>query len=337
MSRLEISSEPVTLPLPAGPGVEKTLPPALEQVLFGECDTIFAVLDAGRIDGLRERLAALGVAHHSLFSERMTEEAGDSAPWLVAFDAKNPLLYRMLCDVEGDHAGVHGVLRRGAGILLRSELEIAVLRQHLRRFMRVKDAHERNFFFRFWEPEAAAVYFRTVAERSETVVRWMCPHGAPAGIDAFFFPVWLDGPELLCAVPVDLPDPPPPPRGRFALTEEEVEAFGALQWRRDRQALAERLAQTFPHKAKAAGDDLRPIVHETVDACVGAGFWRRDMLFTFCAWALHFGVDFIARDPKGEVARLMALPLSVEERFELITERMDTLERDHFALPGSLG
>lgn len=332
MARLLLAPAAVTLPLATGPGTEKGLDQELRTALFGARDRIYAILDGGRIEGLPERLEALDVPRLCLFSGQMVEDAGEMAPWLVELTPENPLLRRMLCDMPDDVAAVHGLMRRGPGIFLRTALPIKELRAHLRRFMRVKDANDGPFFFRFWEPEAAAAYFKSIANRPETVTRWMCPRDGTAPLEAIAIPTWIGGPALVCVTAQDLPGAPEPARGAFILTREDVAALRDVQWRRDRWSLMERLRTTFPERVKGLGTEATPIVEGMIDRMVALGFWRRDMLFTFCAWALHFGADVLERDPEGKLQKILALPAPVEDRFALIAERMETLEKSYFAL-----
>ena len=335
MTQLDITHNTLDLPLSAGPGIDRQLGPALREALFEDDTTLFAVLDGSRIPGLTEKLVAQDLQHTCLFSGEMAQDAAETAPWLVEMHADAPLLRQMLCDVPDDWAGVHGFMRRGAGVLIRTRADMGALRRHLRRFLRVTDATDRAYFFRFWEPDAAAVYFRTIAARTDLALRWMCPRDADP-IDALLLPTWLEGPGLVTIRPGPLPDPVPEVRGPFTLAAAEVEALRDLQWRRDKWQLEERLRRTFPDVANRLGSDLAPRVSAVVDRMVGLGFWRRDMLFTFCAWAAHYGADVLDRDPQGHIPAALAQDGSAEDRFALISARMDVLERDYFAKPGML-
>ncbi|WP_415919329.1 DUF4123 domain-containing protein [Tateyamaria sp. SN6-1] len=335
MTYLDISSDPCGLPMRAGPGVDKTLPQEVITHIFGARETVFAILDGGRVPGLAERLAEQELPALCLFTGDMAEDAGDAAPWLAQVRPDTPLLRQMLCDVPDDSAGVHGLMRRGAGILVSTDADLRTLHAHLRRFLRVTDDTGQPYFFRFWEPDAAAVYFRAVADRADTVQRWMFPREA-APIDAFVIPTWLEGVGLTQVRAGPDCDATAQAAGTFSLEPPEIEAFRALQWRRDKQQLVDRLLATFPDAAEALGKDLAVRVSDAVDRMVGAGFWRRDMLFTFCAWDIHYGADVLERDPKGLVQAAMTQRGSAEDRFALIAARMEVLERDHFAAPALL-
>ncbi|WP_299692271.1 DUF4123 domain-containing protein [uncultured Tateyamaria sp.] len=333
---LDISQDSFDLPLSTGPGVDKELGQRLEAVLFPDRATVFAILDGGRVPGLPEKLVAQGVLHVCLFSGDMAEDAGEAAPWLAQMQPDTPLLRQMFCDVPDDAAGVHGLMRAGAGIVIRSGLDMDTLRRHLRRFLRVEDSTGRTYFFRFWEPDAAAVYFRAIAPRADVAHRWMYPRDA-APLEAIVIPTWLDGVGLTQVCPGPVPDQTPELRGAFALAAEETDALRDLQWRRDKAQLAERLARTFPDAVDALADELPAVVSAMVDRMVGLGFWRRDMLFTFCAWAVHYGPDVLDSDPDGLIAAALARPDPVEDRFADVSARMKVLERDYLAREATLG
>ena len=331
---VEIARTVDNLPLGAGPGVERALPDPLRRRIFGDRDRIHAVLAGGRIPHLVERLEASGAPRTCLFGGGLADEAAEVAPWLVELTPDASLLRQMLCEVEGDAAAVHGFLSVGAGMLIRSDLEIDGLRVHLRRFLRVLDAQGRPFFFRFWEPESAAAYFAGLDDRPATVARWTRPTGGGT-VDAILLPVW-DGTAALVEVRAG-PDAraAAPSRGAFALTEADVAALAAVQWRRDLRGLVNRLRATFPAAAEAAGAGLPDLVAAVAVRLVQAGIARRDMLFTAGAWALHYGADVLERDPDGTLVRLLAAPGTAEDRFAAISDRMDVLERGYFARPAS--
>ncbi len=331
---VELLRTKADLPLGAGPGVDRGLPDSLRRAIFGAGERVHAVMAGGRIPHLLERLEATDPPRVCLFGGELAETAADLAPWLVEFTPDAPLLRQMLCHVPGDLASVHGFMSLGSGMLIRSDLETMALRAHLRRFQRVLDNRGRPFFFRFWEPESAAAYFAGLADRPATVARWMHPRDGGV-LDAILLPVWDEGAALVTVQAGPDARVAAPEGGAFALTAQDVATLAQVQWRRDLRRIADRLVDTFPAMAARAGENLPYLVADTTARMSGAGFMRRDMLFTACAWALHYGVDFVHRDPDGELERLLAGSGTAEDRFVTISARMDLLERRYFARPAS--
>ncbi len=332
---VEILRTEADLPLDAGPGVDRDLPEPLRRTIFGEDKRIHAVLAGGRIPHLVERLEAMDLPRTCLFGGELAETAAEFAPWLVELAPDAPLLRQMLCHVSGDVGSVQGFMSLGAGMLIRSDVETMALRAHLRRFMRVLDARGRPFFFRLWEPESAAAYFAGLTDRPATMARWMRPRDGGA-VDAILLPVWDGGPALVTARAGPGVRHAVPETGAFALTLADVATLAEVQWRHDLRGIADRLTETFPDVAVRVGRDLPDLVANVAARMSRAGFARRDMLFTVCAWALHYGADFVERDPTGDLARQLTAPGTAEDRFAAVSARMDELERGYFARPSSL-
>ena len=322
------------LPLGAGPGVDRDLTGPLRDAIFGADGRVHAVLAGGRIPHLVERLETMDPPRTCLFGGELAENAAELAPWLVELAPDAPLLRQMLCHVPGDAGSMHGFMSLGAGMLIRSDLETMALRAHLRRFLRVLDARGRPFFFRFWEPESAAAYFAGLSDRPATMARWMRPREGGA-VDAILLPVWDGGAALVTARAGPGVRETAPETGAFALTAADVATLREVQWRHDLRRIADRLAETFPVAAGRAGAGMPDLVADVAARMSRAGFARRDMLFTACAWALHYGADFVDRDPNGALARSLAAPGTAEDRFVAMSARMDELERGYFARPAS--
>jgi hypothetical protein len=138
---------------PARPG--EPIPAAVQDALFADpSHQVYAVLDAARVFGLPERLAASGHDAVCLFQGAAFDEMADIAPWLVQLDADAPLLRALFTsDPEGRHPAA--LWDAGAGICLSAPCDITAMRAHLRRFVRVTDDAGQWFFLRFWQPEVA--------------------------------------------------------------------------------------------------------------------------------------------------------------------------------------
>ena len=138
---------------PARPG--DPLPAAVHDALFADpAHRVYAVLDAARIFGLPERLSASGHQSVCLFQGAALDEMADIAPWLVQLDPDAPLL-RALFATDPERRHPAALWDAGAGICVAAPYDIAAMRTHLRRFVRVRDDAGQWFFLRFWQPEVA--------------------------------------------------------------------------------------------------------------------------------------------------------------------------------------
>ena len=157
-------------PLTAQFGIEapKVVPTALYEVLFGQLEPTqselgpngnsqaeapplqtYAVLDAAKIPGLPELLAASGLKNSCLFQGDTFDELKDVAPWLVHLKEENSLTRNLFT-----RSGAQWHLwDKEANVVLRSFASLNVLRSHLRRFTRVQTAQGASLYMRFWEPK----------------------------------------------------------------------------------------------------------------------------------------------------------------------------------------
>ena len=138
---------------PARPG--DALPRPILQALFEDPkQQVFAVLDAARVFGLPERLSATGLPATCLFQGQALDDMGDVAPWLVQLDRNAPLLQALFSsDPKRRHPGA--LWDTAPGICIAAPFDLARMRAHLRRFVRVRDETGHWFYLRFWQPEVA--------------------------------------------------------------------------------------------------------------------------------------------------------------------------------------
>jgi Domain of unknown function (DUF4123) len=141
---------------------------AMRDVLFDAMapgESLFAILDAAQNHEIPLRLRAARVEHDCLYQGPTAE-----ALWYVA-------PYALRC--ERDSTFLAWVLQQGWGsswgIFLTASVDLATLRQHVRRFLIVKaEASDEDLYFRFYDPR---------------VLREFLPTCAPEETSEFFGPV----------------------------------------------------------------------------------------------------------------------------------------------------
>lgn len=296
------------------------------QVLDGK-PYVYACLDANRIGNLPEQLEVAEVPHLCLFQGDLAEEAGDLAPWLVKLAADDPFLGQLLTSAGEDQSNPFGYWEAQAGIFLHSDMSLQDLQRHLRRFLRVHAPDDRKFLFRFWEPAIAAAYFTGLDGREALISRWflsreggqitwlVVPDGAAAD------------PSLTVITASGVDADAPPPRGVFALEEQDFARFGTVRMEQDVSQIAARLAKTFPDAAAKVpgGLELDDFVRASMSRMMQFGLTKKATLFTLLAWDLHYGPQFETRDPEDELLRLISAELNQNEKFDLLKKRMSAL------------
>ena len=144
--------------LKPGAASEVIIPAPLCGPLFGDTQSnptdrfadapTYALLEAGRIEGLQERLAGSGLEHTCLFKGDLERTAGIVAPWLVR--------------ITKDGNFTRGLFTQGAAIwqlwdayayvLLRGFVSLAELASHLRRFLYVPNSRGYRYYLSLSQP-----------------------------------------------------------------------------------------------------------------------------------------------------------------------------------------
>lgn len=156
-----------------GPDAEHAAPAPLHPVLFGPDAALYTILDASRIANLDTILAASGLEHKCLFQGDAKDELGEVAPWLVRLEEGAALTRRLFVrHPEGKITPFH-LWDAHVGIFIRAEASLDEVWRHFRRFTRVPDETGAWFYFRFWEPEVAALYFPSIGADLGRAQHWL--------------------------------------------------------------------------------------------------------------------------------------------------------------------
>lgn len=168
------------VPLDAQIGVspKKTVPDTLQDVLFRQPEPIeveiaaaggdpttvpqmqtYAVLDAGKIMHLPEKLDSSGLEHRCLYQGDAGAEHGHVAPWLVRLEEGNGFSRSLFLAAEEPD----NLWRSDPDTLIRSRAPLEEIRGHLRKFTRIQDENGKWFYLRFWE----GWHFHVLAGRQE--------------------------------------------------------------------------------------------------------------------------------------------------------------------------
>ena len=304
---------------------KKTAPEPLGAILFPPAEAtapesqLYAVLDGSRIDGLLDRLEQSGLPHLCLFKGQSAREMTEVAPRIVRLDPESTFVRNLF--TRGPAAWQ--LWDDAPGIFLRSRSDLETMQVHLRHFTRIRDEDDQWFYFRFWEPAAAAIYFGDMASRPELARLWFQPR---RGLPIDMMAVMLPDPVLSQAMilrPRDLAQVSPEPAAR--LTRRDIRRFAEGRRRSDAAALAKDLAEAFPDDLDMCRNRLVDAVSAGLDRLMAFGFRQRDTLFVMLAWEVLFGPGFESMDPDGQLAGIMRGAGDEAERFERLKQRMEQL------------
>jgi hypothetical protein len=116
---------------------------------------LYAVLDGAR-DPSIHRWALKGLLEHCcLYAGRLSPELAEVAPYLVSLLPEAPSTQSLLEAAWG----------QSWGIFLRTAVPMEALRNHLRKFLRVRDSRGRVLVFRYYDPRVLRVYLPTCDAR----------------------------------------------------------------------------------------------------------------------------------------------------------------------------
>lgn len=148
----------------------KCVPDTLHASLFGplgdKTPACFAILDAAKIHDLPELLIGSGLEHKCLFTGDALDELGHVAPWIVRLEDGNNFTRALFTQTDPPTPWTHWA--KDAGIYLRSTASLEDLWAHFRKFTKVRveglpDDHRGAWqYFRFYDPEQAAIYFDAI-------------------------------------------------------------------------------------------------------------------------------------------------------------------------------
>lgn len=112
---------------------------------------VYAILDGARDELVHAWVQASYLENCCLYSGDLPKEMLTTAPWLVRLESGNKWTNRILARAWSNSWGV----------FLRTETSVAQLRNHLRRFLRVRDESGRILLFRYYDPRVLRVYLPT--------------------------------------------------------------------------------------------------------------------------------------------------------------------------------
>ncbi len=318
-------------PLDTQIGVSQNLaePKELSEVLWAGRDDkpastcLYAILDGGRVANLPEVLEGSGRPHVNLFQGRAAEEMADVAPWLVELAPRDRLTRNFFTQTRNSPPWEFWA--QEPGILIRTRLDIEALRRHFRRFMRVRDERHNWYFFRFWEPSTAVVYFPALHRRPEIAARWYRPRDGGA-IDALIICRSRPEPSALVVRPGIMPELSGPDTG-FTLSDDDLQLLRRQRLEDQLEEMSVLLATTFAEEtADITPADLLALTRNTTARMYRYGFRQRELLFLLLSWELFFGPGFENRDPGGEMLAICRQHLPEREKFSRLSERMQDLD-----------
>lgn len=173
--------DPLLAVKPLSPG--QPISNDLMQALFLPPLGCFALLDGAQTANLPELIAASGLQHDSLFDGDARGIGGDAGPWLVALDPSWPFSKHLLTRTD---ARWH-LWGRTRPVLIRTALPFDALRQHLRRFVRMRLDSGAMPFFRFWDAMILSDYFEGCAALPDRAARFFGRDNSRAPlIDSFW-------------------------------------------------------------------------------------------------------------------------------------------------------
>lgn len=277
---LDLIEDLVPLDAQSDTSERKSVPDALHASLFGPIGAAtpgsFAILDAAKIPDFPEILTGSGLEHQCLFIGDALEELGHVAPWIVQLEDDNSFTRNLFTETDPPSPWTHW--SKDAGIYLRSTASLADLCQHFRKFTKVRmdgiPAGDRAAwqFFRFYDPEQAALYFDAIRGWPDRMAQFYCLSDGQL-VDSIMAVSSVDAKAHIFAPdPATMPSERPP---AYIFQARDAEVFKAVRRPHFRKELAEWLLRMDEPR-------FRPFSEEQLYALVDHGLREGDALkFTF--------------------------------------------------------
>lgn len=299
-------------------GLKRYIPRKDIEAVLADRKRVTALLDATCLPGLPEWIDSRAAEALCLFKGDTALKMRDVAPYLV----RSEKLLSTFADVRNSP---WAMWYKRPGILILSDLDLAALQKHFRRFLRPeKQGH--TYFFRFWEPEPAMAYFECLDRNESDRQRWFYPREG-GRIDALLVPdaesdqlrVFAAGPPMPDSDHVMQP---------FALKDAEFSALQASRIQHDLTAIMALIAQTFPQQISRLDSlALDKAVRRSVSRMAEFGIRQRNNAFRVAAWDLHSDGRFEQRDRDGRLRQILEAEMPETDKMRRLTERLSELEK----------
>ncbi|MEL6566161.1 MAG: DUF4123 domain-containing protein [Pseudomonadota bacterium] len=263
---------------------------ALRQIAFHPSEQTYLIVDGAlrtAVVGLYD-LDTVDLPVACLFHGDVAEDVIEAAPHIIDLtldedllqpDARLPRFHR---DFSENHWG------QNTGILIKSAAPFADIRNHLRKFTKVRQESQNAWeFFRFWDPNVAEKYFLALENWPERIAQWFA---TSSGHQISLVLEKNNGRELLEIRPTQEIASANRPVGPLVLTSYELDIFKSEQFRKDIHKTKDLLRKTFPSELQHLSDNLleREVSH-AVGVAQRAGIIRFENIFLIAAWAAHLG------------------------------------------------
>ncbi|HEY2380036.1 MAG TPA: DUF4123 domain-containing protein [Terriglobia bacterium] len=112
---------------------------------------VYAILDAARNEKIYPAVKACTLEWTSLYLGKVAPELEQVAPYLVKLQKDHPFTRKVIADGWTDHWGIY----------IWAPSELIELRQHLRKFLMVRDESGKDLVFRYYDPRVFRTYLPT--------------------------------------------------------------------------------------------------------------------------------------------------------------------------------
>lgn len=193
------------------------------------------------------------------------------------------------------------------------------MRKHFRRFTKLRREEVGGwFFFRFWDPRVASVYFRVVQHSHERAEQWF----GRGLIESFV--VEECGGRQAAMFRATLPfEPSNQPVRSVVLTDWELQPFRTSAYGRDVERIAKALKEDFGSELTSySAENIVTMIQPVLARFLEMGFRRKEHLHVIAAWSVFYGVNFIEKDPDGTLVRICGSDRSESAKFAALKVRM---------------
>lgn len=276
----------------------KTVPDLIRDPVFGTDDAAtYAVMDAGMVPMLADRLAGSGLPWRSLFGGQAERDLAEVAPCLVRLTERSDLTRALF-----SRGGGGDLWDAAPALLIRAQADFDTMRNHLRRLTRIEaeGAGGRWFFLRFWPPRIASHILGALAH-DPALLRQFFVGNLP--VPARFLLIDPEAARLaevgLAGAGVDLP------RARPRLGPALEGALARAAWMAQAPMLADWAAEAVPALAAQPAVSRLRLARHVCEIGASYGLAGRDELAWLLHMMAHLGGWFHQAPPHRAVAQVL--------------------------------
>jgi hypothetical protein len=295
----------------------------------------YAILDAAKFYFFTNTDSATGLNCECLFDSSADEHLLESAPYIIELVDKNQFTQQLFTQADKD-VPWH-LWDKAPCIFIRSTANIFELKQHFKKFVRMRDEKNTPFFMRFYDPTAMTAYWPRISHMSDRVQLWFQPTNCALIHSIISYDVKRNESGIAVAQGIVIkPNPQYLPFAAHPILRDkdkvDLDLCKQLTFEQQTQRIFDELKQMFPDQTTFPEKETEQLFNELLalyKRMYAYGFTIYRQLQTMLTWGLFYGFDFVEHDPDGQLIKICHdQQLNNADKFTLFKQQIYQLAWD---------